>query len=157
VSEALYLWVRDGAVAAPPPRTVFAGGRERLTNPFPRPNAIGAVRIARNDPDALLAALGAYRLAVVARGAAPGEDYAPTVGAPVVDPEAGTVTYTEGWALLAGTARADWLAARWAEQARTRDLRDARAALARPLTNEPGELRAQLAAVKTLLERQAWL
>lgn len=157
MSEARYLWVRDGVITDPPPRTVFAGGRERLANPFSRPSAIGAVRIGRSDPDELLAALGAYRLVIIERGESPGDDYAPTTGAWVVDAEAGTVTQTDGWALLAGEARAAWLAQRWAEQARTRDLRDARAALARPLSNDPGELRAQLAAVKTLLERQAWL
>jgi hypothetical protein len=109
VSE--YVYVRDGAIAPPPPQTIWAQGRAWTRNPFPRPYAVGAVRIAAEAPDAELAALGCYLGVLVPRGQPPGLAYLPTTGAPVVDVAAGTVTVTEGWRAMSAEELADALAA----------------------------------------------
>lgn len=148
-----YYYVQNGVITPPPPKAIWASGRERTTNPFPRPYAVGAVNVNAVAPDSDLAALGVYRLHVTERGEQPAPDYMPVIGELVVDTESGTVTRTDSWREPTAEEQLAANRARWAEQAQSRKDREAAAALALPDSDDPEILRRKLNAALTLIAR----
>jgi len=147
----IYYYVDSVVIADPPPKFIWAEGRERVSNPFPRPHTVGPASLGANATDADLAALGVYKLVVTERGAAPSPDSIPTTGTLTVDTETSTVQRVDGWRDPDATERAAYLKTLWADQAQARKEREARKALALPDSDDPTILKQKLNAALALL------